>query len=203
MTKLTQTTETNNSTTFNAENPKIFLTDYASYNNGTQFEFGHWVDLTQFSSVDELDDYIREHFEQADGKSPLPCGTPREEVMITDYENFPKCFYSESYDSETMEKLFDYLNMDDDDRKILEMYADATGYSIQDIDISDAQDAFHGTADSEAEFAERMAEECGDIPKDMPSWVVIDWEASWNCNLRYDYMTATDENGTIYFFFNC
>ena len=203
MTKLTQTTETNNSTTFNAENPKIFLTDYASYNNGTQFEFGHWVDLTQFSSVDELDDYIREHFEQADGKSPLPCGTPREEVMITDYENFPKCFYSESYDSETMEKLFDYLNMDDDDRKILEMYADATGYSIQDIDISDAQDAFHGTADSYAEFAENMAEECGDIPKDMPSWVVIDWEASWSCNLRYDYMTATDENGVIYFFFNC
>ena len=189
-------------TTTATDTAKIFLTDYASYNNGTQFEFGHWVDLTQFSSVDELDDYIREHFEQADGKSPLPCGTPREEVMITDYENFPKCFYCESYDSETMEKLFDYLNMDDDDRKILEMYADATGYSIQDIDISDAQDAFHGTADSEAEFAERMAEECGDIPKDMPNWVVIDWEASWNCNLRHDYMTATDENGVIYFFLN-
>ena len=27
-----------------------FLTDYASYNNGTQFEFGHWVNLEDFSS---------------------------------------------------------------------------------------------------------------------------------------------------------
>ena len=202
MTKLTQTTETNNSTTFNAENPKIFLTDYASYNNGTQFEFGHWVDLTQFSSVDELDDYIREHFEQADKISPLPCGSAREEIMITEFEGFPKVFYSESMGENEFEKLFEYLTLDDDDRKLIEMYAEATGYSIDDIEIRDAQDRFNGTADSYAEFAENMAEECGEIPKDMPSWIVIDWEASWNCNLRYDYMTATDENGVIYFFLN-
>ena len=48
---------------------KIFLTDYASYNNGTQFEFGHWVDLDQFDDADELNDYIEDHFEQADKKS--------------------------------------------------------------------------------------------------------------------------------------
>ena len=71
---------------------------------------------------------------------------------------------------------------------------DATGYSIDDINIRNAQDAFHGTADSYADFAENMAEECGDIPKDMQA-AYRDWEASWNCNLRYDYMTATDENG--------
>ena len=204
MTNLGKTTETNNSTTFNAETPKIFLTDYASYNNGTQFEFGHWVDLSDFSDADDLMEYISDHLAEADKISPLPCGSAREEIMITDYENFPKCFYCESYDSETMEKLFDYLNMDDDDRKILEMYADATGYSIQDIDISDAQDAFHGTADSYAEFAENMAEEWGDIPKDMPTWIeyAIDWQRAWDSSLIYDYMTATDENGTIYFFLN-
>ena len=33
---------------------KIFLTDYASYNNGTQFEFGHWVELNDFNDEDEL-----------------------------------------------------------------------------------------------------------------------------------------------------
>ena len=39
----------------------------------------------------------------------------------------------------------------------LEMYADATGYSIDDINIRNAQDAFHGTADSYADFAENKA----------------------------------------------
>lgn len=181
---------------------KIFLTDYASYNNGTQFEFGHWVDLSDFSDASELMEYIAGHFSEADKESPLPSGTPREEIMITDFENFPKVFYSESMGEKEFEKLFDFLNLDDDDRKLIEMYADATGYSIDDINIRDAQDRFHGTADSYAEFAENMAEECGEIPKDMPSWIVIDWEASWNCNLRHDYMTAEDEEGTIYFFLN-
>ncbi len=181
---------------------QIFLTDYASYNNGTQFEFGHWVDLTQFSDLDEFEDYMREHFKEADKESPLPCGTPREEIMLTDFEGFPKCFYSESYERETMQKLFDYLALDEYDQKLVEMYADATGYSIKDISIEDAQDAFHGTADSEEDFAEQIAEETGAIPKDMPSWIVIDWEATWNCNLRYDYNTARDSDGTVYFFLN-
>ena len=100
------------------------------------------------------------------------------------------------------EKLFEYLTLDDDDRKLIEMYADATGYSIDDIIIRNAQDVFHGTADSEAEFAERMAEEWGDIPKNLPTWIeyAIDWQRAWDSSLIYDYMTATDENGTIYFF---
>lgn len=190
----TQTTTT--------DTAKIFLTDYASYNNGTQFEFGHWVDLSDFSDADELMQYISDHLAEADKISPLPCGGVREEIMITDFEGFPKVFYSESMWENEFEKLFEYLSLDEYDRKLIEMYADATGYSIDDINIRDAQDRFHGTADSYAEFAENMAEECGDIPKDMPSWIVIDWEASWNCNLRYDYTTATDENGTIYFFLN-
>jgi len=54
--------------------PKLFLTDYASYNNCSQFEFGHWVDLSQFADEIEFSDYITEHFEEADRKSPLPCG---------------------------------------------------------------------------------------------------------------------------------
>ena len=115
--------------------------------------------------------------------------------LLEDGQNLPI-----AYHEETPKEVINALEFA---RKLIEMYADATGYSIDDINIRNAQDAFHGTADSYADFAENMAEECGDIPKDMPSWIVIDWEASWNCNLRYDYITATDENGTIYFFFNC
>lgn len=89
---------------------KIFLTDYASYNNGTQFEFGHWVDLNDFTDVDELNEYITNHFEECDKISPLPCGSKREEVMITDYEGFPEKFYSES--GCNFEKIFKYIEID-------------------------------------------------------------------------------------------
>lgn len=87
---------------------RIFLTDYASYNNGTQFEFGHWVELDQFSDAEELQEYIKNHFEEADEKSPLE--SPREETMITDFEGFPEEFYSES--GCDWEKIFKYIELD-------------------------------------------------------------------------------------------
>ena len=85
--------------------PRIFLTDYASYNNGTQFEFGHWVDLDDFSDADELSEYISNHFAECDEKSPL--GSPREEIMITDFEGFPDILYSES--SMDFAKVYAYI----------------------------------------------------------------------------------------------
>lgn len=90
---------------------KIFLTDYASYNNGTQFEFGHWVELSDFSDSDELNDYITNHFKECDEKSPLDqYGSKREETMITDFEGFPEEFYSES--GCDFEKIFKYIELD-------------------------------------------------------------------------------------------
>jgi hypothetical protein len=93
--------------------PAIFLTDYASYNNGTQFEFGHWVNLAQFANVEELENYISKHFEKCDKESPLdPFGSKREETMITDFEGFPEEFYSES--GCNFEKIFKYMEIDFD-----------------------------------------------------------------------------------------
>ena len=87
---------------------KIFLTDYASYNNGTQFEFGHWITLTDFSDAKDLKDYIKNHFKEADLKSPLD--SPREEIMITDYENIPSFLYDEyGMQFEIIYSLIDYL----------------------------------------------------------------------------------------------
>jgi hypothetical protein len=96
------------------ENPSIFLTDYASYNNGKQFEFGHWVDLTDFSDADELNDYIENHFKEADEKSPLGWGGKREETMITDFENLPASLYSES--NMNFENIYTYIDLDDNDK---------------------------------------------------------------------------------------
>lgn len=85
-------------------NWQIFLTDYASYNEGRQFEFGHWVDLDNFTDASDLMEYIRDHFEECDEESPI--GSPREEIMITDFEGFPESLYSESMGTEDFEKLY-------------------------------------------------------------------------------------------------
>lgn len=55
--------------------------------------------------------------------------------------------------------------------------------------IEQEQDAFQGEADSDADFTEEALTGAGYIPEDVPSWVVIDWEATWNSALRFDYFT--------------
>jgi antirestriction protein len=47
------------------------------------------------------------------------------------------------------------------------------------------EEAYQGRYDSEAEFAEQFTTDVYGF--DVPGFVVVDWEATWNCNLRYDY----------------
>lgn len=91
---------------------KIFITDYASYNNGSQFEFGHWVDLEDFTDAQDLMEYISTHFKECDLKSPLD--SPREELMITDYEGFPEVLYSEAMSKDDLETIYAYIEILED-----------------------------------------------------------------------------------------
>ena len=57
--------------------------------------------------------------------------------------------------------------------------------------VSSCRDAYMGRYDSGAEFAQSIAEDCGDVPRGMSSWIEIDWEASWD-RLSYDYVECGD-----------
>lgn len=46
------------------------------------------------------------------------------------------------------------------------------------------RDAYQGTYNSEADFAEEFTEE---VYGEVPVHLVVDWEATWKCNLRYDF----------------
>lgn len=46
------------------------------------------------------------------------------------------------------------------------------------------EEAYCGIYSSEADFAE---EYLSDIHSDLPTYIVIDWQATWDQNLRYDY----------------
>lgn len=172
----------------NSENTsaKIFLTDYASYNNGSQFEFGHWVELSDFSDAEELNEYIVNHFAECDEESPLD--SPREEVMITDFEGFPEAFYSESMNFESLYNYFKRCESCYLDTEIIEAFASLGNYNVTDVDsFFDAlEESYSGEFSSDEDFAQDMAEQTGE--EISTSWPhnCINWERAAR-DLMYDY----------------
>jgi hypothetical protein len=55
--------------------------------------------------------------------------------------------------------------------------------------IAQEQDNYRGESESEEEFTRELLEESGDIPKDLPDYIVIDFQATWDQNLRHDFFT--------------
>lgn len=58
------------------------------------------------------------------------------------------------------------------------------------------------SCNAEAEFAQYYAEEimCCDLnDAGMNSFLVIDWQATWNCNLRHDFFTIEFDSETFFF----
>lgn len=107
--------------------PKVFLTDYASYNEGIQFKYGHWVDLDQFSDLSEFEDYVQEHFDMINEANPDGFV---EEIMLTDFENFPRAFY---WEGGITQELFDYLNLNEEDTLKFKIIEEATGRDAKEI----------------------------------------------------------------------
>ena len=164
---------------------KIFITDYASYNDGSQFEFGHWVNLTDYTGADELQDYIKTYFKKCDQIRFL--GSPREELMITDFEGFPKAFYSES--SMDFAKLYDYLEAVAEctlSEEIVELYADYSIYDITEAPTK-AVEAYEGHFENDRAFAYHTAEANGSLRDDLRwPYSCIDWEQAAT-ELMMDY----------------
>ena len=65
---------------------------------------------------------------------------------------------------------------------------------IFDIDsIGSLSDAYQGEYRDGAEFAESLVADCYSM--DMPSWVEVDWQATWDNALSYDY---SESDGYIF-----
>jgi antirestriction protein len=162
--------------------PRIYVGTYAKYNSGSIA--GKWMSLEGHDKDSFLEACAELHSDEADP-----------EFMFQDFEGFPREFYGESGLSE---ELWDWLALDEEDRELLARYCDAIG--CEGLTIEDAREAFRCIADSEADFAQDLAEECGDIPENLPAWIVIDWQASWDSGLQYDFVTSRDDSGTLWFF---
>ena len=123
------------------------------------------------------------------------------------------------YSDETIE-LIDELVADGNDHDVLENFIEEHGESnfndyieeyLQAIDehgedaiaafldifniedIGNFTDAYQGEYESGAEFAESLVSDCYSM--DMPSWVEVDWKATWDNALSYDY---SESDGHIF-----
>ena len=163
------------------EDARIFLTDYASYNNGSQFEFGHWVELEKFDTADELYKYIKNHFAEADKKSPLDkYGSQREEIMITDFEGFPNEIYSESMNFNHLYEYFERAENCGYSNEIIKAYASLGVYGLDNIDqfFQSLEESYCGEFSNDVEFADDYCEMHG-LTKDHEVFPYnhIDWDS--------------------------
>jgi len=63
-----------------------------------------------------------------------------------------------------------------------------------DVSPGDIEEAYAGQYDSDEDFTEELLESCGDIPKDLPCYVHIDWSAT-----AHDIMMDYSEHSGYYF----
>ena len=109
----------------------------------------------------------------------------------------------ENYDLDAMLVFIDEYNEDDFCNHYEEYVrcGEAIGYEAVDALIEEMGDMsyidccderYRGCYHNEAEFAEEYYSELYDVP----SALVIDWEATWDTSLRYDFTACND--GTSY-----
>ena len=153
---------------------QVYVGTYAKYNNGSIA--GAWLNLEEYKDKEEFYAACAElHKDEEDA-----------ELMFQDFEGFPEKFYCESG---LPEELFDWLALDDNEKEILEAYIEATGDASATLD--NANDAYYGHFDSDVDFTQQLLEDCGDRPKDLPNYIVIDWEATAR-QIMWDY---SEHNG--------
>lgn len=122
---------------------KIYVGTYGKYNAGSIK--GEWLDLDDYNSKQEfIDACYKLH---ADEHDP--------ELMFQDWEDIPSSFISEcSLD----ERTWDWLSLDEDERKTVSAYLDEVDQSC---DIDSALEAFDGEHDSEEDWARDFWEQTG------------------------------------------
>ena len=161
--------------------PAIYVGTYGKYNNGSIA--GKWLNLKDYDS--------KAAFYKA--CSELHSDEDDPEFMFQDFEGYPKELYDESgFD----ERIIQYAQMEDDDREVVDEYANAIGYLPD--DLADCRDAYYTTLTSfnrEREFGEYYAESSGlEIPDDIANY--FDYE-TYGRDLLMDF--SMSDNGYVFY----
>lgn len=82
--------------------------------------------------------------------------------------------------------MYDYVNAIDNtsyDKDVIDAAIDC------DVSIDDIDEAYNGSFNSDEDFTQNLLDDLGYIPKDFPSWIEIDWEATAS-NVMQDYVES-------------
>lgn len=121
-----------------AVEPALYCGTYAKYNGGSIA--GKWLKLRDYASAEEFLQACRElHRDESDP-----------ELMFQDFEGMPRELYGESLSLADMQKLYDWLHLDDADRELLDEYLEATGCHLDAVDIEAVRDKLYCTLDDPA-----------------------------------------------------
>ena len=128
-------------------------------------------------------------------------------TSFTDQEHAQELFDSlieDGHDSDEMKEFIEehghkdfYLYYEDYCQALEEFDQQTVDSFLEVFDLMDIEhlgDAYMGHHGSGAEFAESFVSDCGYVHTDMPYWIAIDWEETWD-NLSYDY---SESNGFIW-----
>ena len=128
---------------------------------------------TSFATDEQVQEHLEELLEDGHDLDEM-----KEFIETHGNSNF-MCYYEDyarmidEYDQETVDAFLEEFDL---------------------MDVEHLQDAYMGHYGSGAEFAENMVSDCGYVHSDLPYWIAIDWEETWE-NLSYDYSEC---NGYIF-----
>ena len=128
---------------------------------------------TSFNDQEHAEDLIKELIEDGHDKEDMEefIKTHGHKDFVLYYEDYTRMV--DEYDQETVDSFLEVFDL---------------------MDVEHLQDAYMGHYSSGAEFAESFVSDVGYIQTDLPYWIAIDWEETWE-NLSYDY---TESNGYIF-----
>ena len=130
-------------------------------------------ETTSFNDQEHAEDLIKELIEDGHDKDEMQefIKTHGHKDFVLYYEDYTRMV--EEYDQDTVDSFLEVFDM---------------------MDVEHLNDAYMGYHESGAAFAESMVSDMGYVRNDLPYWIAIDWEETWE-NLSYDY---SESNGYIF-----
>ena len=104
--------------------------------------------------------------------------------LLYNWEDNEMCDFIESHGEETFRDHYETYHrlVDEYGMELVNNFADH--FDIETVE--NFEEMYQGQHETGSNFAEHICEELGYI-RDLPAWVSVDWEKTWEDALSYDY----------------
>ena len=107
--------------------------------------------------------------------------------LLYNWDYNEMCRFIENYSEEEFVEHYGTYNRlcDDYGTELVENFG--LYFDLDASQFENFEDMYQGQYRNGAEFAEQIASDCGYVTRDLPSWIEIDWQKTWDNALSYDY----------------